>query len=173
MLPALVIGLVMIIERTERGNPRGSAIGELAWEEIPNDWAGRIEEAAEESGIPAPVLAAQIEVESDWQVDAVSPAGARGLTQFMPETWEEYGQGGDPHNPDHAIDAQGRFMGDLLDQAEASDIDGDPIDLALAGYNAGFGAVRRYDGIPPYPETENYVSEIRRVVPAYEDATES
>ncbi|WP_411733111.1 lytic transglycosylase domain-containing protein [Paeniglutamicibacter sp.] len=167
----LLLGLVAVIERNARGILQGAPVGELASGEIPNGWASLIEAAAEESGVPAPILAAQIEAESDWQVDALSPAGAQGPTQFMPATWEEYGQGGDPQNPVHAIDAQGRFMGDLLALAESSGIEGDPIDLALAGYNAGFGAVQRYDGIPPYPETENYVEKIRRLAPAYEDAT--
>lgn len=145
----------------------GYPTGELAAQEVPNGWAPLIEEAAAENQVPAPVLAAQIEAESAWRTDAVSPVGAQGLSQFMPATWEEYGQGGDPENPEHAIDAQGRMMGDLLRSAQASGIEGDPMDLALAGYNAGFGTVQQHDGIPPYPETQDYVAKIQDRAPIY------
>lgn len=146
----------------------GSRVGKLDPATVPNGWAPLIEAAAKESGVPAPVLAAQIETESDWRPDVRSPAGARGLTQFMPETWATFGQGGDPYDPEDAIAAQGRYMGYLLDLAESSDVPGDPLELALAGYNAGFGAVQRYNGIPPYPETQNYVRSIRERTPNYE-----
>lgn len=146
----------------------GAEVGQLDAAEVPNGWASLIEDAAEEADIPAPVLAAQIEAESDWQPDAISPVGAQGLAQFMPGTWDIYGRGGDARNPADAIDAQGRYMGDLLELAESSDIPGDPLALALAGYNAGFGAVEDYGGIPPYPETENYIETIRERIPAYE-----
>lgn len=150
------------------GSSFGSRVGKLDPATIPNGWAPLIEDAAEVAGVPAPVLAAQIEVESDWRPNARSSAGARGLAQFMPGTWEAYGAGGDPTDPEHAIAAQGRYMGYLLDRAKSSDIAGDPLELALAGYNAGFGSVQRYDGIPPFPETQNYVRSIRERTPIYE-----
>jgi soluble lytic murein transglycosylase-like protein len=150
------------------GSSFGSRVGKLDPATIPNGWAPLLQQAAEEAGVPAPVLAAQIETESNWRADARSSAGAQGLAQFMPGTWATFGQGGDPHNPEHAIAAQGRYMGYLLDLAESSDIAGDPLELALAGYNAGFGAVQRYGGIPPYPETENYVRLIRERTATYE-----
>lgn len=143
-------------------------VGKLDPATVPNGWAPLIQDAADQAGIPAPVLAAQIETESSWRPNARSGVGARGLSQFMPETWATFGQGGNPHNPEHAIAAQGRYMGYLLKQAKASHIRGDPLELALAGYNAGFGAVQQYHGIPPYPETQNYVRTIRERTPNYE-----
>lgn len=145
-----------------------ASVGRLDADSVPNGWAPLIQDAADEAGIPAAVLAAQIETESNWRPDARSPVGAQGLAQFMPGTWSTYGRGGDPFDPEDAIAAQGRFLGHLMDQAEASDIKGDPLELALAGYNAGFGAVQQYDGIPPYPETENYVRLIRERTANYE-----
>lgn len=146
---------------SESSSAFAASVGRLDEDTIPNGWAPLIQDAADEAGVPAPVLAAQLQTESNWRADARSPVGAQGLAQFMPGTWATYGQGGDPFEPEDAIAAQGRFMGHLLDQAESSDMEGDPLELALAGYNAGFGAVQRYDGIPPYPETERYVRLIR------------
>lgn len=171
LLSALVIVLGLTIALTDRHSSFADEVGELDTAEVPNGWASLIEDASDEAGVPAPVLAAQIDVESNWQADAVSPAGAEGLSQFMPSTWGSYGRGGDPNNPADAIDGQGRYMGDLLEQAEASEISGDPLELALAGYNAGFGAVERYNGVPPYPETENYVESIRESTGDYELST--
>jgi Transglycosylase SLT domain len=87
-----------------------------------------------------------------------------GIAQFMPGTWVEWGTDVDgngaasPFDPADAIDAQGRFMCDLL--RRASGLAGDPVQLALAGYNAGWGAVLRYGGIPPYAETQDYIARI-------------
>ncbi|OMH36937.1 lytic transglycosylase domain-containing protein [Tersicoccus sp. Bi-70] len=164
---ALVIGLTVALG-SDRRSSFADGVGRLDAAAIPNGWAPLIEAAAADTGIPAPVLAAQIEVESNWRPDARSPVGAQGLAQFMPETWATWGRGGDPFDPRHAIDAQGRFLADLHQRARASDIDGDPLELALAGYNAGFGAVQRYDGIPPFPETQRYVAAIRSRVANYE-----
>jgi soluble lytic murein transglycosylase-like protein len=113
------------------------------------------------------LVAAQIEQESGWDPAAVSPQGAQGIAQFMPQTWSVWGYDAngngatDPMEPRDAIRSQGRLMCHLIDLARDSGIDGDHIDLALAAYNAGWDPVRRYEGIPPYPETVAYVQEIR------------
>jgi soluble lytic murein transglycosylase-like protein len=99
------------------------------------------------------LLAAQLYAESGFNPFAVSPAGAEGIAQFMPGTAEAMGLD-DPFDPVAAIDAQARLMSDLLEQFDGK------VALALAAYNAGPGAVRRYGGIPPYPETRAYVSRI-------------
>ena len=67
----------------------------------------------------------------------------------------------DPFNAKEAIYAQARLMCFLIFEASTSGIDGDPVDLALAAYNAGWSQVVRYDGIPPFKETEAYVKRIR------------
>lgn len=123
-------------------------------------------------GLPAALLAAQLAAESGWNPGAVSAAGARGLAQFMPGTWATWGRDGDadgsadPMHPLDAIASQGALMCDLLDRAQRAGW-GDPIDVALAGYNAGWGAVSRYRGVPPYPETTTYIARIRDTWPRY------
>jgi peptidoglycan DL-endopeptidase CwlO len=99
--------------------------------------------------VPATLLAAIAHQESGFNPGAVSHAGARGLMQLMPATARGLGVR-DPHNPAQAVDGAARLMRDLIAQFGR-------VDHALAAYNAGPGAVLRYDGIPPYPETQRYV----------------
>jgi len=119
-------------------------------------------------------LAAQLDAESGWNPNAVSPVGAQGLAQFMPGTWIGQGVDGDrdgirdPFNPADAIASQASFMCKLLAAVSANrNLTGDPIDLALAAYNAGLGAVQKYAGMPPYAETQNYVRRIRALMLVY------
>lgn len=99
-------------------------------------------------GVPASLLAAVAHQESGFNASAVSPAGARGLMQLMPGTARSLGV--DPDNPLQAIDGAARMLRGLLNEFGS-------VDKALAAYNAGPGAVHRYHGIPPYPETRRYV----------------
>jgi cell wall-associated NlpC family hydrolase len=116
--------------------------------------------------ITAPIIAAQLDTESEWNPNAVSPAGAQGIAQFMPGTWPSWGHDenadgkADPFDPADAIPAEARFMCALVNWAKASGIPGNPVALALAAYNAGTGAVEKYQGIPPYDETTKYVTKI-------------
>ncbi len=135
---------------------------------VPREYRKAIKQAAKECPELTPkLLAAQIDQESGFNPDAVSKAGAEGIAQFIPDTWEVWGEDLDgdgvasPYNALEAIDAQARLMCFLVFEANTSDIDGDPIDLALAAYNAGWSQVVRYDGIPPFRETEAYVERIR------------
>lgn len=120
---------------------------------------------------PPAVVAAQIEAESGWNPQAVSPVGARGLSQFMPGTWAVWGQDvngdgtADPFDPADAIMAQGRYDCALAQQIAS--IKGDITQLALAAYNAGPGAVLSAGGIPPYPETQAYVARITQLAAGY------
>ncbi len=131
-------------------------------------------------GITAPLLAAQLEAESGWNPNAVSPAGAQGLAQFIPDTWLGEGIDGDgdgvrdPFNPADAIASQASFMCKLLAPVSTEkNLTGEPIDLAVAGYNAGLGAVQAYRGVPPYPETQSYVVHIRQLLAKYADPAAS
>jgi soluble lytic murein transglycosylase-like protein len=135
-----------------------------------------IVESANRYGIDARILQMICFAESRFQTDAVSPKGARGLMQFMPETAARYGLR-NPNDPKTAIDAAAHYLRDLLDRF------GGRVDLAVAAYNAGEGAVESFrtgrplllrtgkvvnarglitGGVPPYPETQAYVSQIIR-----------
>lgn len=111
--------------------------------------------AGGEWNVEPALLAAIAQTESNFNPVAVSPAGAQGLMQFMPATAREMNV--DPWDPASAIDGAARYMRTSLDQFEEPE-------LAIASYNAGRGAVARYGGIPPFPETQNYV---RKVVDAW------
>jgi cell wall-associated NlpC family hydrolase len=111
--------------------------------------------AADRSGIPARVLAALAKVESSFRADAVSPAGAQGLMQLMPATARELGV--DPMSPASAIDGAARLLARHV-RALGS------LELGLAAYNAGEGAVRKYGGIPPYAETRNHVATVMAIL---------
>ena len=109
------------------------------------------DQAGGEWQVPPALLAAVAETESGFNPSAVSPVGAQGLMQFMPATAAEMGV--DPWDPASAIDGAARYLRTSIEQFE------DP-ELAIASYNAGRGAVSRYGGIPPFPETQNYVRKV-------------
>ncbi|MFN8161077.1 MAG: transglycosylase SLT domain-containing protein [Solirubrobacterales bacterium] len=108
--------------------------------------------AASRWNVSAPLLAAQLMAESNFDPHAQSGAGAQGIAQFMPSTAAAYGLG-NPFDPEEAIEAQAHLMSDLLRRF------GSP-SLALAAYNAGPAAVAACRCIPPIPETQAYVARI-------------
>lgn len=130
--------------------------------------------AAMRHGVDARILRALCYTESRYRINVVSPKGARGPMQFMPDTAARYGLQ-DPRNPEQAIDAAARYFRDLLKKFDGR------VDLALAAYNAGEGTVSSFmtgkplilrdgrvvnargvvtGGIPPYLETQRYVRSI-------------
>ncbi|MGH2961283.1 MAG: lytic transglycosylase domain-containing protein, partial [Solirubrobacterales bacterium] len=119
---------------------------------VPSRHREPIMRSAARWNVSAALLAAQILAESNFNPNAVSPAGAQGIAQFMPGTAASYGLK-DPFDPEQAIDAQAHMMSDLLRQFRS-------IPLAVAAYNAGPGAVAACDCVPPYPETRAYVARI-------------
>ena len=110
-----------------------------------------IERAADQHGVPVRLVKAVIQVESSFEPRARSPKGAMGLMQLMPATAREY-EARNPYDPKSNIEAGTRYLGKLLREFE--------LPLALAAYNAGEAAVRRFGGIPPYAETQAYVAKI-------------
>lgn len=128
---------------------------------IPEQYRDAVEKSANTAGLPVGIIAAQIQQESGWNPKAVSPVGARGIAQFMPGTWAEWGNGKDPFDPFAGLDAQGRYMkhlGDII--ADLASNEQEKIRFTLASYNAGAGNVHKYGGIPPFDETEHYVQTI-------------
>ncbi len=119
-------------------------------------YAGLINAAAARTGVPGELLAAVARQESGFNPKAVSPAGAQGLMQLMPGTARGLGVE-NPFDPAQAIDGAARLLKSLIDRFGQTD-------LALAAYNAGPGAVARYDGVPPYRETQNYVRNVMAMV---------
>ncbi|MFP4070657.1 MAG: transglycosylase SLT domain-containing protein [Desulfovibrionales bacterium] len=103
-------------------------------------------------GLDPLLVRAVIEVESGFEPEAVSTAGARGLMQIMPATGDELGLQS-PFDPDDNIQAGVRYLKRMLDDFQS-------VPLALAAYNAGPNAVKRYAGIPPFAETERYVQKV-------------
>jgi soluble lytic murein transglycosylase-like protein len=110
--------------------------------------------AADRYGLPRRLVRSVISRESDFQPRAVSPKGAIGLMQLMPATAEALGA--DPRDPAQNVDAGARYLRDLLEKYDGG------LWHALAAYNAGPGAVDKYQGVPPYRETIDYVGKIDR-----------
>ncbi|MFA6576369.1 MAG: lytic transglycosylase domain-containing protein, partial [Nocardioides sp.] len=109
-------------------------------------------------GVDASLLSAVARQESGYDPAAVSHAGAQGLMQLMPGTARGLGVT-NSFDPTQAVDGAARLLRDLLDRFGTTP-------LALAAYNAGPGAVLRYDGIPPYPETQTYVRSVMSMLEA-------
>ncbi len=119
---------------------------------VPAEFRQMIVRAAIRWNVSAALLAGQEMAESGFDPNAGSPAGAQGIAQFMPGTAASYGLR-NPYDPAEAIDAEAHLMHDLLVQF------GSP-ELALAAYNAGPAPVEACHCIPPYPETQAYVTRI-------------
>lgn len=115
-------------------------------------WGEDIRGAAAKYGIGADLLANLINAESAGNPNAVSPVGARGLTQIMPST--ERSEGLSTRTPRDQIYSGAKYLSKLLA------LTGGNVRNALASYNAGYGAVKKYGGVPPYKETQNYVKKI-------------
>lgn len=123
---------------------------------VPARYREPILRSAARWGVPPALMAGQLMAESGFDPAAGSPAGAQGIAQFMPSTASAYGLA-DPYDPVAAIEAEAHLMHDLLAQF------GSP-ELALAAYNAGPAPVEACHCIPPYPETQAYVTRILALI---------
>ncbi len=129
---------------------------DLLVEEMPASLGALVNTIAANHGVDPALVRAVIKTESNFNRWAVSPKGARGLMQLIPETGRRYGVQ-DFFDPQQNIEGGVRYLKFLLEKFNGN------IDLALAGYNAGENLVGRLGRIPPIPETTNYVRKIRAV----------
>jgi len=117
-----------------------------------------IKDVAEKYSLEASLIHSIIRTESDYDPYCVSSKGALGLMQLMPETARIYGVG-NPFNPRDNIEGGVRYLKELMN------LYGRRTRFVLAAYNAGQTAVKRYGGIPPYPETRNYIEKVMASYP--------
>jgi cell wall-associated NlpC family hydrolase len=143
-----------------------SSSRQLARNAVPAEFEGLVQEWGNLCPTLTPaLLAAQISQESGFLTDRTSPVGAQGIAQFMPGTWATHGldANGDGEanvwDPEDAIPSAAQY--DCTIAGYVEDVPGDPVDNMLAAYNAGAYAVIQYSGVPPYEETQHYVSVIR------------
>ncbi|MFD5627446.1 MULTISPECIES: NlpC/P60 family protein [unclassified Streptomyces] len=171
-----LVGLSVVggVDQKKEAAPVGFATT-LDAKGVPTEYVEWIERAGQVCDeVSSPLVAAQIKAESNWDPTAVSPADAQGLSQFIPGTWATWGVDAasrdgspepdgvaDPFTPGDAIMTQARYDCWLAGKVKKHGAGGgDTTRLMLAAYNAGPGAVQDYDGVPPYPETQAYVTKI-------------
>ena len=139
---------------------------QLDWEKIPLNrqaFDDEIRAAAQVYTVDDSLIRAIIHAESAYQPEALSPRGAQGLMQLMPETQKEL-QIDDVFDPINNIEGGTLYLSQLLNQFDQD------VDLAAAAYNAGPGAVLEYGGIPPYKETREYVRRVKILYRRYRSA---
>jgi soluble lytic murein transglycosylase-like protein len=117
------------------------------------EYESLIDQAASRNGLDPAILHGLIQQESGFDPSATSSAGAAGLTQLMPGTASSLGVA-NPLNPAESIEGGARYLGQMMTKFGGNAED------ALAAYNAGPGAVQQYGGVPPYSETQSYVSKV-------------
>lgn len=118
-----------------------------------SDISQMVQKASSAAGIDPSLVMAVIKQESGFNPNALSKSGAQGLMQLMPATAKSLGVG-NAFNPEENIEGGVKYLKGLLDRFNGNKI------LAIAAYNAGPNAVKKYNGIPPYAETQNYVKSI-------------
>jgi soluble lytic murein transglycosylase-like protein len=130
----------------------GETVAPAAPVETPKTPRQLVEDAAIKAGLPPSIVHSVAKAESGYRPDALSRKGAIGLMQLMPGTAAQLQA--DPHDPKQNAEAGAMYLRELLIK-----YDGD-VAKALAAYNAGPGAVDKYNGVPPYAETRSYVNRV-------------
>ena len=122
-----------------------------------------IASASRRHGVPTALVKSIVATESNFRCDAVSSRGSIGLMQLLPSTAQQYGL--DARVPEQNIDAGTRYLRFLIDRYCHSR---SPLKNAVAAYNAGFCAVDRYHGVPPFRETQGYVNRVLALMRQYQ-----
>ncbi|MGW6617837.1 C40 family peptidase [Streptomyces erythrochromogenes] len=158
--------IVAALVQAAGDTPAGKALGLTV--SVPEKYRGLIEDAGKTCPEVTPnLLAALLQTESEFDPEARSPVGARGIAQFMPSTWESDGIDGngdgrrDPLDPEDAIPSAAKYLCSVAEQVK--DVPGDKQANMLAAYNAGPLAVIKHGGVPPYKETQGYVRSITAI----------
>lgn len=138
--------------------PQTVAVSEAAAPAPPQAPLELADAAADKYGLPRELVRSVMAAESGMFAGAISPKGAIGLMQLMPGTAQVLGV--NPYDPAQNVDAGARYLRDLLEKYKYG------LRHALAAYNAGPGAVDKYNGIPPYRETIDYISRIEKKLKA-------
>jgi possible peptidase/ transglycosylase len=179
LIPVLLVTMPLLMsgdnDSDKKDKAKGAAQGVA---NVPSEYQGVVLKAGSICPeITPPLIAAQIEAESNWNPKAGSHAGAQGMAQFMPATWASVGKDGDGDgkadilNPADSIYSQGVYMCSLASEVKerisSGKLKGDVAQLALAAYNAGMGAVDSAGGIPQNSETQSYVPKIMGLMAKY------
>lgn len=138
----------------------GGSVSRTTSSNYSGQYASYINEAASKYGVSASLIAAIIKAESNFNPNARSNKGAMGLMQLMPANAREFGIS-NPYDPRQSI------MGGTQEIAKYLKKYNGNLDLALAAYNAGMGAVQKYGGIPPYKETKDYIPKVKKYMKEY------
>ncbi len=141
---------------------QAQTLGKQVAAPVPTALSGLIDDQAQANGLDGDLLKAIIKTESNFNPKAVSPVGARGLMQLMPGTAAELGVT-NSFDPAQNVAGGAKYLKTLLNKYHS-------VPQAVAAYNAGPGAVDKYNGIPPYKETTRYVQKVMQSYQAYQNA---
>jgi soluble lytic murein transglycosylase-like protein len=149
-------------KRTRRALQQVVAAGKRAALKLKEVYA-LIASASRKHGVLTALVKSIVAIESNFRCDAVSSRGSVGLMQLRPSTARQYGA--DAMVPEQNVDAGTRYLRFLIERYRHSS---SPLKNVIAAYNAGFGAVDRYQGVPPFRETQGYVNRVLALMQQYQ-----